>query len=137
IFGLAGDTIIPLLEAIRRQNSIRYIGVRHEESAGFMASAYAKLTGKPGVCLAEAGPASVHLLNGVYDAHMDRVPLLALTGESASYLLGSHWPQTINQDLLYRDATCFNMTLTTDGQLPDALYLALRMAVINADASRV
>ncbi|HEY8449374.1 MAG TPA: thiamine pyrophosphate-binding protein [Bacillota bacterium] len=89
VFGLAGDTIIPLLEALRQTEKPRYIGVRHEEAAAFMASAYAKLTGRLGVCLAEAGPGTVHLLNGVYDAHLDRVPLLALTGESATHQLGT------------------------------------------------
>lgn len=137
VFGLAGDTVIPLLEALRRQEKVRYIGVRHEESAAFMASAYAKLTGNLGVCLAEAGPAAVHLLNGVYDAHLDRVPLLAITGQSASYLLGTHWPQTINQDLLFADATAYNHTLTNEQQLPDVLYHAMRTAVVHADACRL
>lgn len=137
VFGLAGDTIIPILEALRAQDKVRYIGVRHEESAGFMASAYAKLTGNLGVCLAEAGPAAVHLLNGVYDAHLDRVPLLAITGQSARHLLGTHWPQTINQDLLYEDATIYNHTITTARQLPDVLFHAMRMAVVHAGASRL
>lgn len=137
VFGLAGDTIIPLLEALRRSGSVRYIGVRHEESAAFMASAYAKLTGRPGVCLAEAGPAAVHLLNGVYDAHLDRVPLVALTGESHRRHLGTrHW-QTIDQHMLYEDATCFNHTLTVAEQLPEILYRALRAAVETPGAVRL
>src|SRR5690606_33081067 len=137
VFGVAGDTIIPLLEALRQRRDLAYIGVRHEESAGFMASAYAKLTGLLGVCIAEAGPAAVHLLSGAYDAHMDRVPVLALTGESATERLGTHWPQTINQQLLYADATCFNHTLATERQLPDVLYQALRAAEIQPGVSRL
>lgn len=137
VFGVAGDTIIPLLEALRQRRDIDYIGVRHEESAGFMASAYAKLTGRLGVCTAEAGPAAVHLLSGVYDAHMDRVPVLALTGESATERLGTHWPQTIDQQMLYADATCFNHTLATERQLPDVLYQALRVAEIQPGVSRL
>ncbi|HEX6989034.1 MAG TPA: thiamine pyrophosphate-binding protein, partial [Bacillota bacterium] len=137
VFGVAGDTIIPLLEALRQSDDVAFVAVRHEESAGFMASACAKLTGRPGVCLAEAGPAAVHLLSGVYDAHMDRVPVLALTGESATERLGTHWPQTIDQQLLYTDATCFNHTLATERQLPDLLYQALRTAETEADVSRL
>lgn len=137
VFGLAGDTIIPLLEALRTSRSVRYIGVRHEESAAFMASAYAKLTGRPGVCLAEAGPGAVHLLNGVYDAHLDRVPLLALTGESHRRHLGTrHW-QTVNQHMLYEDATCFNHTLTVAEQLPEIMYRAMRAAVETPGAVRL
>lgn len=137
VFGLAGDTVIPLLEALRRQDRVRYVGARHEEGAAFMASAYAKLTGRLGVCMAEAGPATVHLLNGVYDAHMDRVPLLALTGQSETRLLGTRWPQTINQDLLYQDAVCFNHTLASPEQLPEILYAAMRRAVSVPGAARL
>lgn len=137
VFGLAGDTVIPLLEALRRQGRVRYVGTRHEEGAAFMASAYAKLTGRLGVCMAEAGPASVHLLNGVYDAHMDRVPLLALTGQVETRLMGTRWPQAINQDLLYQDAVCFNHTLAAPEQLPEILYAAMRRAVSVPGAARL
>lgn len=137
VFGVAGDTVIPLLEALRQRPDVTFVPVRHEESAGFMASAYAKLTGRVGVCLAEAGPAAVHLLAGVYDAHMDRVPVLALTGESPTERLGTHWPQTIDQQLLYAGATGFNHTLASERQLPEMLYQALRDAEIRAGASRL
>ena len=81
IFGLPGDGINGIIEALRkRQDQIRFIQVRHEEAAAFMACAYAKYTGKLGVCLATSGPGGLHLLNGLYDAKLDGAPVLAVTG---------------------------------------------------------
>ena len=81
VFGLPGDGINGLMEALRkRQDKIRFIHVRHEEAAAFMACGYAKYTGRLGVCLATSGPGAIHLLNGLYDAALDRAPVLALTG---------------------------------------------------------
>jgi pyruvate dehydrogenase (quinone) len=81
VFGMVGDGINGVVDALRkRQDRIRYIGVRHEEAAAFMASAYAKYTGRLGVCLATTGPGAVHLMNGLYDAKMDGAPVLAITG---------------------------------------------------------
>src|SRR3954464_3185933 len=81
IFGLPGDGINGIMEALRlRQDRIRFIQVRHEESAAFMACAYAKYTGRLGVCLATSGPGAIHLLNGLYDAKLDGQPVLAITG---------------------------------------------------------
>src|SRR5207237_1865382 len=80
IFGLPGDGINGIMEALRaRQEKIRFIQVRHEESAAFMACGYAKYTGKLGVCLATSGPGEIHLLNGLYDAKLDHQPVLAIT----------------------------------------------------------
>jgi pyruvate dehydrogenase (quinone) len=81
IFGLPGDGINGVMEALRkRQDQIRFIHVRHEESAAFMACAYAKYAGKLGVCLGTSGPGGIHLLNGLYDAKLDHQPVLAITG---------------------------------------------------------
>ncbi len=79
VFGMPGDGINGIMEALRqRQDKIRFVQVRHEESAAFMACAYAKFTGKLGVCLATSGPGAIHLLNGLYDAKLDGQPVLAL-----------------------------------------------------------
>src|SRR5947209_7040608 len=79
IFGLPGDGINGIMEALRtRQDKVRFVQVRHEEAAAFMACAYAKYTGKLGVCLATSGPGGLHLLNGLYDAKMDGQPVLAI-----------------------------------------------------------
>jgi pyruvate dehydrogenase (quinone)/pyruvate oxidase len=81
VFGLPGDGINGIMEALRkRQDKIRFIQVRHEESAAFMACGYAKYTGKLGVCLATSGPGGLHFLNGLYDAKLDGQTVLAITG---------------------------------------------------------
>ena len=85
IFGLPGDGINGIMEALRkRQDKIRFIQVRHEEAAAFMACGYAKYTGRLGVCLATSGPGGIHLLNGLYDAKMDGQPVLAITGHTST-----------------------------------------------------
>jgi pyruvate dehydrogenase (quinone) len=85
IFGLPGDGINGFIEALRRrQDKIKFILVRHEESAAFMACAYAKYTGKLGACVATSGPGPIHLLNGLYDAKSDGVPVVAVTGTTYS-----------------------------------------------------
>jgi TPP-dependent 2-oxoacid decarboxylase len=83
VFGLPGDGINGIMEAVgKRQDQIQFVHVRHEESAALMAGAYAKYTGKLGVCLATSGPGGIHLLNGLYDAKMDGRPVLAITGHA-------------------------------------------------------
>src|SRR5436853_5909337 len=85
VFGIPGDGINGVIEALReRQDDIRFIQTRHEESAAFMACAYAKYTGRLGCCLATSGPGAIHLLNGLYDAKMDQAPVLAITGQTYS-----------------------------------------------------
>src|SRR5437762_1881504 len=93
IFGLPGDGINGIIEALRqRADRIRFIQVRHEEAAAFMACGYAKFTGRLGVCLATSGPGGIHLLNGLYDAKLDGQPVLALTGSPPHDLMGT-WAQ--------------------------------------------
>src|SRR5215213_8346945 len=85
------------MEALRtRQDKIRFILVRHEESAAFMACAYAKYTGKLGACVATSGPGAIHLLNGLYDAKLDSTPVIAITGSTYSDLMGSSYQQDVN-----------------------------------------
>src|SRR6185437_11207855 len=88
IFGLPGDGINGVMEALRkRREEIRFVHVRHEEAAAFMACGYAKFTGRLGVCLATSGPGGIHLLNGLYDAKLDGQPVLAITGLPVSDLI--------------------------------------------------
>src|ERR1044071_953074 len=90
VFGLPGDGINGIMEALRKHKDvIRFHQVRHEESAAFMACAYAKYTGKLGCCLATSGPGGIHLLNGLYDAKLDGQPVLALTGMAYHDLVGT------------------------------------------------
>src|SRR6202521_1281616 len=96
IFGLPGDGINGIIEALRtRQDKVRFIQVRHEESAAFMACGYAKFTGRLGVCLATSGPGGIHLLNGLYDAKLDGAPVLAITGLQFHDLLGTYTLQDV------------------------------------------
>src|SRR6516164_10541501 len=104
VFGLPGDGINGVMEALRkRADKIRFVQVRHEESAAFMACAYAKFTGKLGVCLATSGPGGVHLLNGLYDAKLDHQPVLAITGMQETQLLGTGYQQEVHLEKLFID----------------------------------
>src|SRR5947207_12826714 len=109
VFGLPGDGINGIMEALRkRQDTIRFVQVRHEESAAFMACAYAKHTGKLGCCLATSGPGGIHLLNGLYDAKLDQAPVLALTGQTYSDLKGINFQQELNMVRLFDDVAVYN-----------------------------
>src|SRR5215467_10929040 len=111
IFGLPGDGINGIMEAIRKaqaKKKLRFVLVRHEEAAAFMACSYAKFTGKLGCCLATSGPGGIHLLNGLYDAKMDGAPVLAITGMQFHDLLGTHTQQDVALDKLFIDVAQYN-----------------------------
>src|ERR1700756_2245336 len=109
VFGLPGDGINGIMEALRkRKDQIRFIHVRHEESAAFMACAYAKFTGRLGVCLATSGPGGIHLLNGLYDAKLDQQPALAITGMQYNDVAGTFAQQDVELDKLYMDVAVYN-----------------------------
>src|SRR5438094_5152149 len=110
VFGLPGDGINGIMEALRtRQDRIRFVHVRHEESAAFMACAYAKFTGKLGVCVATSGPGGIHLLNGLYDAKLDGAPVVAITGMTYHDLIGPYTQQDVELDKLYMDVAKYNV----------------------------
>src|SRR5436305_9397101 len=109
IFGLPGDGINGIMESLRtHQEQIRFIQVRHEEAAALMACAYAKYTGKLGVCLATSGPGGIHLLNGLYDAKLDGAPVLAITGLPYHDLIGTYTQQDVALDKLFVDVAVYN-----------------------------
>src|ERR1051325_8178825 len=109
VFGLPGDGINGIFEALRtRQDRVRFIQVRHEESAAFAACGYAKYTGRLGVCRPTSGPGGIHLLNGLYDAKLDNQPVLAITGHTFHDLIGSHYQQDVDLDKLFTDVAVFN-----------------------------
>ena len=113
VFGIVGDGINSMIEALRkREKEIRFIGVRHEEAAAFMACGFAKHTGKLGVCLATTGPGAVHLLNGLYDAKMDSTPVLALTGTTFHDLIGTHFMQGVDTVALMKDVASYNVQVS-------------------------
>src|SRR5438046_8243851 len=118
IFGLPGDGINGRMEALRtRQDRSSFVQVRHEEAAAFMACAYAKYTGRLGVCLATSGPGAIHLLNGLYDAKMDGAPVLALTGQTYHDLIGMRYLQEVNLPALFSDVAVFNQQVLGAGHV--------------------
>src|SRR5246127_2456970 len=104
VFGLIGDSLNPLGDAVRR-SKIEWIGVRHEEGAALAAAGQAKLTGRLGVCAATTGPGSTHLVAGLYEASRDHAPVLALSGDMPRQLQGTDYIQTTQPDLLFRDVS--------------------------------
>jgi thiamine pyrophosphate-dependent acetolactate synthase large subunit-like protein len=112
IFGLPGDGINGFMEGLRKlEGRIRFVQVRHEEAAAFMACGYAKFTGRLGVCIATSGPGAIHLLNGLYDAKLDGAPVLAITGQTYHDLMGMHYQQEVNLLGLFEDVTVFNQQI--------------------------
>ncbi|HEX6540496.1 MAG TPA: thiamine pyrophosphate-dependent enzyme [Ktedonobacterales bacterium] len=109
IFGFPGDGVNGIFESLRtHQDKIRFIQVRHEESAAFAACGYAKYTGRLGVCLATSGPGGIHMLNGLYDAKMDNQPVLAITGHTFHDLIGTHYQQDVDLTKVYMDVSVYN-----------------------------
>ncbi len=130
VFGLPGDGINGLMEGFRRQQDrLRFVLVHHEEAAAFMASGYAKATGRLGVCVATSGPGAIHLLNGLYDAKLDHAPVLAITGMQETSVLGTHYQQEVHLDRLYEDVAGYNLMVTNPQQMPAVVDLAIRNAL--------
>jgi pyruvate dehydrogenase (quinone)/pyruvate oxidase len=138
IFGLPGDGINGFMEALRtRQDKIKFILVRHEESAAFMACAYAKYTGKLGACLATSGPGAIHLLNGLYDAKLDNTPVIAITGSTYSDLMGSGYQQDVNLTQLFSDVAVYNHMITAPEQAEMVVDIACRTALAHRGVSHL
>ena len=138
IFGLPGDGINGFMEALRtRQDKIRFILVRHEESAAFMACAHAKYTGKLGACVATSGPGAIHLLNGLYDAKLDNAPVIAITGSTYSDLMGSSYQQDVNLLQLFSDVSVYNNIITAPEQAEMAVDIACRTAFAQRGVSHL
>ena len=126
VFGIVGDGINSVIEALRkRQDRVAFVSTRHEEAAAFMASAFAKHTGRLGVCLATTGPGAVHLLNGLYDAKYDNAPVLAITGSTFRDLQGMRFMQGVNTVKLMEDVALFNEQVNG----PDHAILVVNRAV--------
>src|ERR687887_2165175 len=125
VFGLPGDGINGIMEALRtRKDEIRFLQVRHEEAAAFMACGYAKYTDKLGVCLATSGPGGIHLLNGLYDAKLDNQPVLAITGLQYHDLIGTFTQQDVELDKLFMDACVYNERIMSAAHVQNVMDLA-------------
>ncbi len=138
IFGLPGDGINGVFEALRkRQKEIRFIHVRHEEAAAFAACAYAKFTGRLGVCIATSGPGGIHLLNGLYDAKMDQAPVLAITGMQHSDIIGTFSQQDVELDKLFMDACVYNERVMNGAHMESVADLAVRSAITKRGVAHI
>ncbi|KRL37983.1 pyruvate oxidase [Liquorilactobacillus uvarum] len=132
VYGLPGDSIDTTVDALRRQkDKVKFIQVRHEEVAALSAAAEAKYTDKIGVCLSIGGPGAIHLLNGLYDAKMDHVPVLALLGQVTSKSLNEGYFQEVNTAKLFDDVAVFNRVVSSVDNLPDIVDQAIRSAYEN------
>jgi pyruvate dehydrogenase (quinone) len=130
VFGMVGDGINPIIDALRRRKEkIRFVGVRHEEAAAFMADGWAKHTGRLGVCLATTGPGAVHLMNGLYDAAFDGAPVLAITGETFHDLGGLRFIQGVDTTALMEDVSIFNSRVTGPVHARTVVHRACRAAL--------
>ena len=131
IFGYSGDGVNGIIAALdRAAEKIEFVQVRHEEQAAFMACAHAKFTGELGVCVATGGPGAIHLLNGLYDAKADHVPVLALVGQSATFALGAEFQQEVDLQTLFKDvAADYDLTIVDRAQARHAVDRAVRSSL--------
>lgn len=129
VWGVVGDALNPVTDAIRRQEGMEWIGVRHEETAAFAAGAQAQLTGTLGVCMGTVGPGSIHLLNGLYDAKKSHAPVLAICGQVPLPEVGSDFFQEVDNDAVFADVAVFHQTIASAAQMPWLLERAVSGAL--------
>jgi pyruvate dehydrogenase (quinone) len=138
VFGLPGDGINGIMESLRtRHEAVRFIQVRHEEAAAFMACAYAKFTGRLGVCLATSGPGGLHLLNGLYDAKLDGQPVLAITGMPYHDLIGTRTQQDVELDKVFADVAEYSVRIMGPTHVENVAHLACRTALLRRGVSHI
>ncbi|KRL01164.1 pyruvate oxidase [Liquorilactobacillus capillatus DSM 19910] len=138
LYGITADSINNTVDGFyQEKEKLKYIQVRHEEVGALAAAADAKLTGTIGVTFGSAGPGAVHLLNGLYDAKMDRVPVLAIVGQSATGVMNTNFFQEMNQDPIFADVADFHKQVTTAEQIPYVVDEAIRAAYASHSVSVV
>ncbi len=129
VWGVVGDALNPVTDAIRREDRMEWVGVRHEEVGAFAASGQAQLTGELSVCMGTVGPGAVHLLNGLYDAKKSHAPVLAICGQVPRPDIGSDFFQEVDNDAVFADVAVFNETIMDPSQLPHLLEKAVNSAL--------
>jgi pyruvate dehydrogenase (quinone) len=138
VFGLPGDGINGIMESLRqRRDAIRFVQVRHEESAAFMACGYAKFTGRLGVCVATSGPGGLHLLNGLYDAKLDGQPVLAITGMPHHDLIGTRTQQDVELDKVFADVAEYSVRIMGPTHVENVAHLACRTALLRRGVAHI
>ncbi len=129
IYGVVGDSLNGLTDSLRKRGKIEWIHVRNEEAAAFAAGAEAQLTGKLAVCAGSCGPGNMHLINGLYDCHRTRVPVLAIAAQVPSGEVGSNYFQETRPEALFRECSVYCETIADADQMPRTLATAIRAAV--------
>ena len=129
IYGVVGDSLNGLTEALRKQKGMEWVHVRHEEVAAFAAGADAQLTGTIAVCAGSCGPGNLHLINGLFDCHRSRVPVLAIAAQIPSYEIGSEYFQETHPEHLFKDCSHYCELISQPDQMPRVLGIAMRTAI--------
>ena len=129
IYGVVGDSLNGLTEALRQDGSIAWIHTRHEESAAFAAGAEAHLTGELAVCAGSCGPGNLHLINGLFDAHRSRVPVLAIAAQIPSAEIGRGYFQETHPQNLFQECSHYCELVSSPAQLPGVIETAMRVAI--------
>jgi len=137
IYGIVGDSLNGITDAIRRQSKIEWIHVRHEEVAAFAASAEAHLTGSLAVCAGSCGPGNLHLINGLFDCHRSRVPVLAIAAHIPSAEIGSGYFQETHPQTRVKECSHYGERISTARHMPRFLETAIRKAVGKSGVSVV
>ncbi|MCJ8291666.1 MAG: Rieske 2Fe-2S domain-containing protein [Crocinitomicaceae bacterium] len=140
VFGMVGHSNLGMADALRRQEqkgNLKFIGIRHEGAASFAASAYGKLTGKPAACFAIAGPGSTNMYTGLWDAKVDRAPILALTGQVATQVMGTGNFQEVDLVRAFDTVAEFNHRVEASSKHSELMALAIKSAIIKRDVSHL
>jgi thiamine pyrophosphate-dependent acetolactate synthase large subunit-like protein len=140
VFGMVGHSNLGLAEAIRRQceqGKLHFVGVRHEGAAAFAASAFGKLTGRPAACLSIAGPGATNMLTGLWDARMDRIPVLALTGQVDTQVLGPGAFQEVDLAAAFESVAAWSQTVLASSHYSELMNLALKHAILKRDVGHL
>jgi len=135
IYGVSGDSLNGITDSIRRQKQIRWAHVRHEESAAFAAGAEAHLTGRLAVCAGSCGPGNLHLINGLYDCHRSRVPVLAIAAQIPSQEIGSGYFQETHPEHLFAQCSYYCELISHPEQMPRVLEIAMQTAIARRGVS--
>src|SRR6201997_2665842 len=128
IYGIVGDSLNGITDAVRRHGGIEWLHVRHEEVAAFAAGAEAHLTGELAVCAGSCGPGNLHLINGLFDCHRSRVPVLAIAAHIPSAEVGSNYFQETHPQTLFKECSHYCELVSGADQTPRALEIAIREA---------
>lgn len=135
VYGVAGDSLNGITDSIRKRDDIRWVSVRHEETAAFAAGAEAHLTGRLAVCAGSCGPGNLHLINGLYDAHRSRVPVLAIAAHIPSREIGSGYFQETHPEQLFRECSHFCELVSHPAQMPRLLEIAVQTSLSRCGVS--